>query len=289
MKKIKSIGFKYLFSIIILFAINTISFVPLTAQDNPVESKITKNDGAIYIGVILANDEKGVLIETKNLGKILIPKYEIKSIEVYSNTATTYGINAYSTRYFITPNGLPIKKGDDYLLLSPISAEAHFAVSDNFSLGIMTTWGATPIIGSAKYSINIAENINIGIGALLGTLGWAGLDKYGVLGYGSLTYGNRQSNITLSGGYGLIGYNKEHRSAPLMSIAGMTPIAKKVSFVFDSFIYLDNKYTVAILIPGLRFATSEKNSFQFGFGGLYADDQIQKFPIPFFNWFRSID
>ncbi|MEI6091572.1 MAG: hypothetical protein WCR42_14045 [bacterium] len=275
--------------IISVFLFSLLFSTQLSAQDKPVESKITKNDGAIYIGVILANDEKGVLIETKDLGKILIPKYEIKAIEVYDSKTMTNGTDLYSTRYFISTNGLPIKKGDDYMMLSPLGAEAHFAVSDNFSLGIMTSWLAVPIIGSAKYSINLGENFNLGLGALVGTASWAGLDGYGFLGYGSLTYGNRQSNISVSGGYGVLGYKSNHANAPLMSIAGMTPITKKVSFVFDSFIYLDKKYSAAMIVPGLRFATSEKNSFQFGFMGLMADGKIAPFPFPMLNWLRAID
>lgn len=81
MKKFNTTSFKYIFIIILtMFAINAISSLTLSAQDKTVESKITKNDGAVYIGVILSDDEKGVLLETNNLGKILIPKHEIKSI-----------------------------------------------------------------------------------------------------------------------------------------------------------------------------------------------------------------
>jgi len=290
MSKFNNITLKSILAgLISIFIFSILISTQLTAQDKPVESKITKNDGAIYIGVILANDEKGVLIETKDLGKMLIPKYEIKTIEVYNSASMSNGSDLYSTRYFLTTNGLPIKKGDDYIMLSLVGAEAHFAVSDNFSLGIMTSWLAVPIIGSAKYSINLGENLNLGLGALVGTASWAGLDGYGFLGYGSITYGNRRSNISVSGGYGVIGYKGNHANAPLMSIAGMTPITKKVSFVFDSFIYLNKNNSAAMIVPGLRFATSEKNSFQFGFMGLMANNRLIPFPFPMLNWLRAID
>jgi hypothetical protein len=294
MKNITVYGYKYIFIIILtLFTVNTISSFTLSAQDKSVESKITKNDGAIYIGVILSNDEKGVLIETKDLGKILIPKHEIKSIGIYdgSRTSSSSGSSLndlYSTRYFLTTNGLPIEKGDEYLMLAWYGAEAHFAVSDNLSVGVMTTWFAIPVIGSVKYSINLTENLNLGLGALVGSGSWLAPAAFGGLGYGSLTLGNRSSNLSLSAGYAYVNSGKaDSGHAPLMSIAGMAPIAKKVSFVFDSFIYLNNQDTWAILIPGLRFATSEKNSFQFGFGGYVSKNDT--WPVPFLSWLRVIE
>jgi hypothetical protein len=289
MKIIKNNGFQYIFIIILtLFVINNYSAVNLYAQDKPIESKITKNDGAIYIGVILANDEKGVLIETKDLGKILIPKYEIKSIQIYDG-AFQSGLNElYSTRYFLTTNGLPIEKGDDYLMLAWYGAEAHFAISNNLSVGVMTTWFAIPVIGSVKYSLNISENLNLGLGALVGSGSWLEPSAFGGLGYGSLTLGNRNSNLSLSAGYAYVNDgNGESNYAPLMSVAGMTKIGKKVSFVFDSFIYLNNQDTWAILIPGLRFATTDKNSFQFGFGGFVSKNNT--WPVPFLSWLRVIE
>ena len=41
---------------------------------------IVKNDGNEYVGQILSDDGREVLIETKSLGKIYIPKSDIKSM-----------------------------------------------------------------------------------------------------------------------------------------------------------------------------------------------------------------
>lgn len=79
-------------------------------------------------------------------------------------------------------------------MLAWYGGEAHFAVSDNLSVGIMTTWAAIPVIGSVKYSINIGENLNLGLGTLLGSGSWAQPSAFGFLGYGSLTVGNRVSS-----------------------------------------------------------------------------------------------
>jgi hypothetical protein len=278
--------------IIIALLFSSIFSNQLSAQDKQVESKITKNDGAIYIGIILANDEKGVLIETKDLGKILIPKHEIKAIEIFDGTKAMSNNELFSTRYFISSNGLPNKKGNDYLMLSLIGGEANFAVSDDFSLGISTTWCAVPIIGSAKYSIKLSDNVHLGLGTLLATMSWAKPDGFGFYGYGSLTFGDYNSNINFSAGYAVInvfGNYGGEGGAPLFSVAGMTPISKKVSFVFDSYLYTQNGFTAALLIPGLRFATSEKNSFQFGFCGAYADGTLVPFPIPMLNWMRVLN
>ncbi|TAL63972.1 MAG: hypothetical protein EPN88_11635, partial [Bacteroidetes bacterium] len=41
---------------------------------------VTKNDGTEYTGLIISQDERELLIETKEIGRLYIPKHEIKSI-----------------------------------------------------------------------------------------------------------------------------------------------------------------------------------------------------------------
>jgi len=41
---------------------------------------ITRHDDVEYIGKIIQDDDREILIESNSLGKIFIPKYEIRSI-----------------------------------------------------------------------------------------------------------------------------------------------------------------------------------------------------------------
>ena len=289
--------------------------IKLVAQD-VVDTTVTQYiietySGGQFVGVLLKEDDKEVLIETKDRGKVTIPKFEVKVIRVLKpgelNVKGDYlPEEVFSTRYFITTNGLPIKKGENYVLWNLYGPEIHFGVGKNIGLGLMTSWIGMPVIGSAKYSIKVSEKFNLGLGTLLGTGSWAAPDFLLALPYGVLTYGDRRNNINFSGGYGVVSYGGVPEGKALISIAGMKKVGKKVSLVFDSFIVpevrftdstydpntgietITNKYNVlAILIPGIRIQDAADKAFQFGFAGIYANGKMVPVPIPFLQWYRK--
>ncbi|HNW97869.1 MAG TPA: hypothetical protein PKK00_05610 [Bacteroidales bacterium] len=250
---------------------------------------VTKNDGAQYVGYILKNDEREVLIETKEMGKLYIPKYEIKKIEEVTEknySSTNYdGADLFGTRYFINTNGLPTKRKDDsYVSINYYGPDINFCVGDNFSLGVMTTWACMPIVGYAKQSISLSENLNLGIGAYLGTLSWIKPKYFGGMCFGSLTYGNRRNNIMASGGYAFASLEDEVNGITTLSLAGIVKTGKKTSFVVDSYFFVGDENVVAVVIPGFRFSKKQNRAFQFGFAGIIADDFTFPIPIPFMSW-----
>ncbi len=162
-------------------------------------------DGNIFMGTIISQDAKEVLILTKDRGEISIPKYQVKSIkELEAGQLNSKGeyvpSEVFSTRYFITTNALPLDKGENYILWNLFGPEFHWGVADNFGLGIMTTWGGVPIIGTAKYSIKLGDKASFGIGLLAGTGSWIFPRFGGVLPFGALTIGDRRANLNFSGG-----------------------------------------------------------------------------------------
>jgi len=213
---------------------------------------VNKFDGAEFIGHIISFDAREMLLREKEVGDLYIPKHEIESIrEVDPKYYEDFsGDELFSTRYFITTNGLPIKKGDNYIQWNLYGPDFQFGVADNFGVGVMTSWAAIPIIANAKYSINLGEKTNMALGVLAGTGSWAFPDFGGVLPFASFTYGNRKNNITFSAGYGALFFSeqswnpmtnieyKNHftEGRVLVSIAGMARISSKFSLVFDTFV-----------------------------------------------------
>jgi len=140
---------------------------------------VTKNDGNEFVGYILSDDGREVLIETQMLGKVFIPKSDIKSIRKldYSEDVQKDGeVNSpgvFTTRYQFTTNCFPIKKGENYAMVNLYGPEVHFAVHKDFSVGVMSTWIGSPIALALKYTRGTANpKINYGVGALLGTSGY---------------------------------------------------------------------------------------------------------------------
>jgi hypothetical protein len=273
--------------------------------------KVITTDGNELIGYIIKNDSREILLITIEKREVYIPQYAVKkltpvSYQEFNANGDYIGEDKFATRYFITTNGLPLKKGENYMQWNWFGPDVQFAVTDRLGLGVMTSWFATPILGTAKYSYKINESIHGCFGAILGTTSWLSLPNVGVVGglalpFASISFGNRTKNIAFSGGYGAIGYDGEVNGRFLLSFAGMTKIGKKVSLVFDSFIvpprtvtnyYYGTTYTykkegIAILIPGLRFHIKDGNAFQFGLTGIISDSEVVPVPIPMLQWFRS--
>lgn len=222
---------------------------------------IVKNDGTEYTGKILKDDGREVLIETKELGKLYIQKSSIKSITLIQKpeiikTGDVRGDGPFSTRYYFTTNALPIKKGEDYAMIHLYGPEIHFALSNRFSLGVMTSWIASPFALAAKYSFTTKnENVNFALGTILATSGYINQARgYGGLHWGTATLGDRKTNISLSLGYGYLqaGFRQNNvlldnnntifykdrktKNGTILSIAGIAAVGKRASFIFDCMI-----------------------------------------------------
>ncbi|MCB0401180.1 MAG: hypothetical protein KDD41_03795 [Flavobacteriales bacterium] len=269
-----------------------------TLDTSPQLFIITTNSGGQFIGTILKQDAREILIETKDKGQVVIPKYEVKDMhEIKAREVNGNGDyipeEIFATRYFITTNGLPMEKGESYVLWNLYGPEIHFGVAKNFSLGLMTSWVGIPIVGSAKYTFNISEKVNFGLGTLAGFGSWAAPDFVVALPYGALTIGDRRSNINFSGGYGMAAYDGYSGGATLFSIGAIAKLGKNTSFVFDSFFYVEDNAgssngVYGILIPGVRVHGKNDGAFQFGFSGLYGEGQFVPVPVPMLGWFKKL-
>lgn len=286
-----------LLSFLFFTVCNTSSALAQTEYDTSKMYLVTKNDGTQYTGKILKSDEREILLNSTSIGKIFIPKHEIKAIKEINaadvNGKGYIGEDDFATRHILTPNGHALGKGNNYAQLNLWGPDVEFGVGKKFTVGIMTSWLAIPLVGTAKYSFEITPKLHLGTGLLAGTLSWANPSGFGFLPYGALTLGDRKNNVTFTGGYLTVGASGNSASQPLFSIGALARLSNKVTFVFDSFIVppagedVLNIGTVAIFVPGLRFSGNPGKSFQFGFAGVSAGDQLIPFPFPVVSWLRA--
>ncbi len=269
-------------------------YVDTTNVDDRIYYVKTYNGGE-FIGTLKVNNSKEVVIITKDRGEVSIPKYQIEEIRTLessdiSEKGSYIPDQVFASRYFITTNGLPIRKGESYALYNLWGPDFQFGVADNLSVGIITSWVAFPIIGSIKYSIPLDEKNSIGLGLLAGhTVWYAGaLNAGGVLPFGTITRGNRKSNISFSAGYGQVWAEGNSGGSALFSVGGMAYLNRNITFVFDSFVLTSlADGWAALVIPGLRFQRREKSAFQFGFTGVLSSEGTLPVAIPFVSWFRK--
>jgi hypothetical protein len=107
---------------ILFFILLTLSFsfYSQNISDTVVKTRIILYNGNEFIGQIISKDSRDILVLTEERGPIYIPQYEIKNMiavrqEEYNQNGEFIGEDIFATRYFISTNGLPIKKGEHYV------------------------------------------------------------------------------------------------------------------------------------------------------------------------------
>lgn len=274
-----------LFVILSLFFYSRAISQETTKSDSLVQ--ITMKTGDQFIGKILSDDGREVLLLTADIGKIFLLKEKMESIKPYIpdiNNLKEGGFQSsgpFTTRYYFTTNALPIKKSENYAMINLFGPEAHFAITDKFSAGIMTTWIASPMVLALKYTLPTKNpKVNFGLGTLMGSSGYLLQGRgYGGLHWGMVTFGSRLTNITLSGGiaYADFGFNrlvttpgiypaitnpvgytyfpntgylptqkKPLETAAIFGLGAITKIGKKASFIFDSMILFNTNNLTTI-------------------------------------------
>lgn len=245
---------------------------------------VVMNDGTERVGYILNDDGREILLETITLGKIYILKSNIARItpikngEVVETETDDHDYRSsgpFTTRYHFTTNALPIKKNENYAMLNLYGPEVHFAVTDRLSLGVMSTWIASPIALAVKYSIPTKnKNLNFGLGTIMGTSGYFNaFQGFGGLHWGMVSVGDRIKNITFSAGYGYISprmtlnrveqtgnypavqdqggqwvapeipFNDQYRSfaGAAFGLGGVFQVGKKASVILDGMVFVGGR------------------------------------------------
>lgn len=198
--------------ILTLFSFSSSAQVDSTATKDTITKDlyiVTKADGTEFFGYILSDDGREILLETKNIGKIYINKSDIKTLRVVENSGNedlAYGeyrnSGPFTTRYAFTTNALPIEKGEDYAMIHLYGPEVHFAITNNFNLGVMSTWIGSPIALAGKYTFNSKSKTYLALGTIIGSSGYLFNGKgYGGIHWLTMTTGDRKSNFSFSVGY----------------------------------------------------------------------------------------
>jgi len=262
------------------------SIVAQVSQTTEIDTNtyvITRNNGNELIGKILSDDGREVLIQTETLGKIYIPKSDIRSIKKIDVTKDIVNgeyraRGPFTTRYQFTTNSFPIEKGENYAVVNLYGPEVQFSITNRFSIGVLSTWIASPIAVALKYTFPTTnEKLNFGVGTILGTSGYFNRGRsFGGLHWGMATYGDRMNNITLSVGFSYLrtginigntlykpgtyaavedqynpGYltfatlpvlnNSKYgpkASAPIIGLGGIAAVGTKASFIFDAMLIM---------------------------------------------------
>ncbi len=283
--------------------------VQLHAQENnpPISSTstdsskliiLTTNSGEHFAGYIVSEDPREVTIRLEN-GKLLsIPAYTVKSIKPATRENIIGGKvvypNPHPSRYFYTPSALPMDKGEVYIqTVYGVAFQAQFGITDRFSLGATTTIVGTPLALTTKYSIPVDEKNTFAVGGLAGFVGWGSNVSLGI-GFGTYTYGTKESNITLGAGLGwvrdgdvvdytqtgeMIGPFAETNSTGIFTLAGNKRLSRNLSIMGEFWYVPEGGFFFGG--PCFRLYNNRKSTFDLGIwtiGGI-SDVSLPVFPV----------
>ncbi|AKD03410.1 hypothetical protein POKO110462_05525 [Pontibacter korlensis] len=181
--------------------------------------------------------------------------YRILDERSFINGEYWFG-NPNATRYLFSPSAFSLRKGEayyqnTYLVLNSFS----YGITDRFTIGagfeLITTFTGDPVFFvTPKYSFPISDKWNAGAGILY--INSTSADDFPGLGigYGIVTYGNRDNNATLGVGFGAVdGYVS---AEPVVNLSGRKRISRKTALVTKNWFVPAGSY-YGIYSYGIRF------------------------------------
>lgn len=221
---------------------------------------IDTEDGNSFMGSIVSEDSSQIALLTETYGKVHIPLSQIKEKKELISTDLVEGEywfdNPHDTRYFFMTSGYGLKKGEGYfqntwILFNQIS----YGVTDFLTLGagmvplFLFAGSPTPVWITPKVAIPIVKDkINLSTGAIMGYM--LGEEIGFGIGYGAFTIGNRDSNLTLGGGWAFAG--GEWADSPTLTLSGMTRVGRKTYLLTENYLIGTGGSSFGIISAGGR-------------------------------------
>lgn len=248
--------------IFLLALLIIISFISIgqTIQDTAV-FQVETNDGNEFLGEIVFQGSVNIILKTQNFGELTISRTNIKSIKQVNvqqiKDGKLWSENPQSTRYFWSPNGYGLKKGEGYYQnIWVLWNQFAYGATDYFSFGggiiplFLFDGSPTPVFLTAKFSIPVVENkFNIGAGGIMGTVLGEEETGFGIL-YGLSTVGTPDNNVTVGMGYGFAG--GEWAKSPMINVNGMFRVSSRGYFITENYIISAGGESVVVISLGGR-------------------------------------
>jgi hypothetical protein len=232
------------------------------SQQDSIKSRIETIDGNEYIGIIQEQTSEKIRLKTVKLGEITLLIADIKQIseisQVLKEDGTYWLDNPQATRYFWSPNGYNLKKGEGYYQNVWIMGnQAIYGITNHISAGVGTVplflFGGTPtpVWFTTKFSVPVIENkLNVGAGALVGTVLGEEDTSFGIL-YGITTIGTKDKNLNIGVGWAFGG--GEIAKIPTVNVSAMIRTGPKGYFLTENyFIGTADEFIVIMSLGGRR-------------------------------------
>jgi hypothetical protein len=280
-----------------------------SADDAPAPVTITLKDGGTLVGKVVQEDETSVTLRTPSGAELKLPRDAIASREARGAkgvpAASSPRSDPNESRLMFAPTGRPLGKGNGYF-------SDHYVLFPGFAYGLTKNLSVSggvsviPALGiseqvfyvSASSAWKLGDKTSFALGGL-----YAGGPDEDIRGgaalFGIATFGHSDRSLSLGMGwlaareeeytYGPRGEFSTHgewrfREAPVVMVGGSLRVARNLSLVSESWLFLGKDFDLSEQPFGLslRFF-SGRISADVGFV-LVADVLDEGFPVPWLSF-----
>jgi hypothetical protein len=221
--------------------------------------------GTQFSGILRAASEEALTFETRELGTVTLQRTSMRQLTGQTVEQARRGFDyvGNSTHMFFAPTARNLHKGEgEVQVMEIVLAGINYGITDNISVGLLVPvipYVGIPVIAlTPKVSVPVSDKLRVGAGVLYGfTTGW-GLGSgdaggSGGLGYGLVTYGTADTNVTLGLGYGFASGGIGR--SPVGVIGANVRLSRLFTLVNETYLVnFDNNGGFGGL-AGLRYAT----------------------------------
>ena len=251
--------------------------------------------GSTFRGELLEISNDSLLFDMTELTVVWVKNIDIVKLTVlkWQDIGTEgYSIaNQHKTRYLFSPSRYSLGEGNGYYqnIYGVINA-VNYGVSENISIGFgadflsLLNEGTPSAFITPKISKKYNDNTYLGGGLLIGSLGiFDPTNPFIVLGYGVVTRGTENRNLTLAIGHS---YGNKSLTSHVITLNAYSRISNRYGFVSENWLMKET----AILAYGLRkFDKRISTDFGIAFISVNMSDTSNDsyrvaLPLPYLGW-----
>lgn len=216
--------------------------------------RVETTAGTSFTGKLMSMSLTMLEFDTQELGRITLERDRIRRAYEQEagktrNIKASYFDAGNGNRLFFAPTGRGLRKGEATLQnVNLFVMGLNYGVTDNLSLGgyvSLIPWLSPDeqvLVLTPKVSFPVSEKVHMGAGLLYVRVPNFDTNNSGIgvgVGYGALTYGSADDNLTFGLGYGFV--EGEIGSTPLLQVGGQKRVSRRVSLVSENYIVADSQ------------------------------------------------
>lgn len=217
--------------------------------------KVETQQNTSFTGLLVSMSLTTLEFNAAELGSIRLDRTQIRRADLQRVTEAGVKPNYYDigngNRLFFAPTGRGLRKGEATLQdVSVYLLGLNYGITNNFSLGgyVSLVPGVALsdqlLVLTPKFSFPVSEKVHVGAGLLYVRVptfdGNSISNSVGAgIGYGVVTYGSADDNVTVGLGYGFV--QGDIGATPIIQVGGQKRVSRKISLISENYIAANSR------------------------------------------------